>query len=74
MPMLAATALLTLCLAAIPVEFPLAAGPEWQDIRVEMPVRGALRIVRLYLPAQRSPVEIESIQYLFLDGAKVIRA
>ena len=45
------------------VEFTLPAGDAWQDVSVDIPVTGDLRIVRLYLPADKSPVEIASIHY-----------
>jgi len=45
------------------VEFTLPAGADWQDITVDIPLAGESRIIRLYLPADKSPVEIASIQY-----------
>jgi len=50
------------------VEFTLSAGADWQDVTVEIPVTGELRIIRLYLPADKSPVEIASIQYADKTG------
>jgi len=50
------------------VAFSLAAGGEWQDITVDIPVTGDLRLLRLYLPAGQSPVEIASIQYTGKTG------
>ncbi len=50
------------------VEFTLSAGADWQDMTVEIPVTGELRIIRLYLPADKSPVEIASIQYADKTG------
>lgn len=44
-------------------EFALKPGREWQDVRVPLPIAGAPHIVRLYLPADKSPVEIASIRY-----------
>jgi len=44
------------------VAFTLPAGGEWQDITVDIPLTGDLRLLRLYLPADKSPVEIASIQ------------
>ena len=55
------------------VEFALGAGTEWQDITVNVPVTGELRIIRLYLPAEKSPVEVESIQFLPATGTKPLR-
>ena len=37
------------------------AGGEWQEISVNLPAQGALGIVRLYLPAQKEPVQIDWI-------------
>jgi arylsulfatase A-like enzyme len=45
------------------VEFTLPAGESWQEVKVDIPLSGELRITRLYLPADRSPVEIASIEY-----------
>ncbi|MFM8904049.1 MAG: sulfatase [Verrucomicrobiota bacterium] len=45
------------------VAFTLPAGGEWQDVIVDIPLTGDLRLLRLYLPANKSPVEITSIQY-----------
>jgi arylsulfatase A-like enzyme len=43
--------------------FTLKAGADWQNIRVELPVTGSCGTVRLYLPADRAPVEIQSIDF-----------
>lgn len=48
--------------------FTLPAGGEWQDITVDIPLTGDLRLLRLYLPADQSPVEIASIQYTGKTG------
>lgn len=50
------------------VEFTLPAGDDWQDVTVDIPVTGELRIIRLYLPADKSPVEIASLQYTGKTG------
>ncbi|WP_208300365.1 sulfatase [Prosthecobacter fusiformis] len=42
----------------------LPGGGEWQDISIEMPIASSLAGFRLYLPAGKSPVEIESITIL----------
>ena len=44
------------------------AGGDWQDLSVELPAEGPLGIVRLYLPAQKEPVEIDYIE-LHASGA-----
>jgi hypothetical protein len=50
------------------VAYELPGGNAWQDIRVVLPVKGTARIVRLYLPAEKSPVEIQSIKFTGKDG------
>jgi arylsulfatase A-like enzyme len=45
------------------VDFAFTGGDQWQDITVSMPVQGKPAIVRIYLPADRSPVEIQTIQF-----------
>lgn len=42
------------------VPFEIKAG-DWQTITVELPAKGQLGIVRLYLPAEKEPVEISWI-------------
>ncbi len=41
-------------------------GGDWQEVSVDIPAKGALGILRLYLPAQPQPVEIDWIE---LQGA-----
>lgn len=43
------------------VPFTLAAGA-WQDSIIELPAKGPLGIVRVYLPAQTQPVEVDWIE------------
>ena len=45
------------------VEFTLPPGEDWQDVTVDIPLTGELRLLRLHLPAQKGPVEIASIRY-----------
>ena len=35
---------------------------DWQEITVEVPAEGAIGILRLYLPAQKQPVELDRIE------------
>jgi len=56
------------------VEFNLPAGADWQDLTVALPIQGSPSPLRLYLPADKSPVEIQSIQYFAADGTKPVRA
>jgi len=44
------------------VEFQLPGGNAWGEARVVLPARGTLEQMRLYLPAQDSPVEIAWIE------------
>lgn len=37
-------------------------GGDWQELQVDVPARGPLGIVRVYLPAQRQEVEIDWIE------------
>ncbi|MBL8828889.1 MAG: N-acetylgalactosamine 6-sulfate sulfatase, partial [Planctomycetaceae bacterium] len=50
------------------VAFKLSAGDAWQDVTVDIPLTGSLKILRLYLPADTTPVEIASIQYASETG------
>ena len=45
----------------------LAAG-DWQDVAVELPAEGAPGIVRLYLPAQKDPVQLDWIELNHTHG------
>ena len=56
------------------VEFTLTAGADWQDVTVDLPVQGRSAIVRLYLPAAQSPVEIESIEFRAAGYERPVRA
>jgi hypothetical protein len=47
--------------AAKSVAFTVAPG-EWQELTVELPVKGPLGIVRLHLPATKQAVEIDWIE------------
>jgi len=50
------------------VTLDLPAGDGWQELTAELPVKGRAKIIRLYLPAEKSPVEIESIKYTGVSG------
>ena len=54
-----------------PVELDLPAGAEWHDLQADLPVRGTARIIRIYLPADKSPVEIESMSFTASAGKPV---
>jgi len=48
-------------------------GGDWEEIAVELPAEGPLGIVRLYLPMQEQPVEIDWIELTSKDGSKPTR-
>ena len=56
------------------VTFELSPGPSWQDLNVALPVKGQLVHFRLYLPADRAPVEIASVQFLPANSSRPVRA
>ena len=35
---------------------------DWQEITVQVPAEGAIGILRLYLPAQKQPIELDWIE------------
>lgn len=49
------------------VDFTLKGG-DWEEITVELPAEGPLGIVRLYLPMQEQPVEIDWIELTSKNG------
>ncbi len=44
------------------VEFALPAASDWSETRVNLPVDGSLLHLRLYLPAQKNPVELDWVE------------
>jgi arylsulfatase A-like enzyme len=54
------------------VDFTLR-GADWEEITVELPAEGPLGIVRLYLPMQEHPVEIDWIEISSKNGGKLTR-
>ncbi len=54
------------------VDFTLKGG-EWEEITVELPAEGPLGIVRLYLPMQEQPVEIDWIELISQNGSQPTR-
>lgn len=45
------------------IEYSLKGGDEWRDVELKLPVEGKTGIVRIYLPVEDSPVEVQSIQF-----------
>lgn len=52
------------------VPFAMRGGADWQDVEVPIPAKGALGILRVYLPAQQQTVEIDRIE---LQGAGALK-
>ncbi|MCA8986722.1 MAG: sulfatase-like hydrolase/transferase, partial [Planctomycetaceae bacterium] len=50
------------------VAYTLHAGNEWEEITVELPIEGTSQIVRFYLPAEKSPVELQWIRFEDAQG------
>ena len=45
------------------VDFTVSASSEWQDIKVKLHIDSRPGILRLYLPAQQAPLEVQAIQF-----------
>lgn len=56
------------------VNYTLNPGNNWQDISLELPVKGRTAIVRLYLPAVQAPVDIQSIRYFSPNAGQPFQA
>jgi hypothetical protein len=54
------------------VGYLLPAAKHWQQITIELQIKDQPQIVRLYLPAQESPVELRSIRFQDEDGREKI--
>ena len=52
------------------VAYELSGGNAWQDIQVTLPVKGKAKIIRLYLPTEDAPLEIQSITFIGEGGKK----
>jgi hypothetical protein len=50
------------------VDFALVATGDWSEAVVVLPVAGSLLHLRLYLPAQKSPVEIDWVELKSATG------
>lgn len=56
------------------VNFEVKAGGGWQEVAVELPVQGTLALFRLFLPADQSPVEIASVDFISTVTKKSVHA
>ncbi|MCX7817857.1 MAG: sulfatase [Kiritimatiellae bacterium] len=52
------------------VSFDVPAGEDWREVQVDVPVEGRARILRLYLPADREPIELRRIEFRGAAGAR----
>ncbi|NNM30865.1 MAG: sulfatase [Akkermansiaceae bacterium] len=50
------------------VPFTLTERDAWQEVELQLPVKGTTRLVRLYLPAADGRVDIQSIEYADRSG------
>ena len=55
------------------VTFNLPAGSEWQELSIDLPIEKTTQIVRLYLPLENGPMEIQSIDYLDAKTKKSVK-
>lgn len=55
------------------VSYTLAGGSQWQELSLELPIEGTSAIVRLYLPAADTPVEIESLRFIAPGRSSAVR-
>jgi arylsulfatase A-like enzyme len=56
------------------VSFEVKPGNEWQDVTVALPVKGTLALFQLFLPADQSPVEIASVDFISTATEKTVHA
>ena len=52
------------------VTYDLPGGNEWREITVQLPIEGNVGVIRLFLPAEESSVELQSIEYQDMRGRK----
>jgi len=49
-------------------DFTLPPSDDWQDVTVALPISGPSGTLRLYLPADQSPVDLQSIEFTAKNG------
>jgi arylsulfatase A-like enzyme len=52
------------------VEFTVPAGDQWHEATVTLPTKGMVQHVRIYLPAQQAPVEVDWFELVPRDGLR----
>lgn len=55
------------------VPFSLPGGGQWQDVEVNLPIAGPVQIIRLYLPAEQHPADVQLIRYTEPNAGKTVR-
>jgi arylsulfatase A-like enzyme len=55
------------------VTFTVAAADDWQDVQVDLPIEGRTAVIRLYLPADAGPVDLQRIEYSSTRTGDTIR-
>ncbi|MCA9068414.1 MAG: sulfatase-like hydrolase/transferase, partial [Planctomycetaceae bacterium] len=45
------------------ITYQLPKGGDWQEVKVTLPIQGEAGVIRLYLPAENTSVELKSIHY-----------
>lgn len=55
------------------IKFQLAASDDWQEVKLDLPVTGKTGIVRIYLPVESGPLDIQSIHFQTAKTKKNIR-
>lgn len=54
------------------VNYELPAGESWQEVTVNLPIQGQPQIVRLYLPADKSAVQLRTIRFQDAQGREKV--
>ncbi|MDP7014435.1 MAG: sulfatase [Pirellulaceae bacterium] len=54
------------------VSYDLPAGKTWRTVSVSLPIEGRAGVIRLYLPAEKAAVELQSIEFVDKRGGKKV--
>lgn len=52
------------------IDFDLSASEDWQRKEMEFTAKGEIGIIRLYLPAEKTNVDVQAIEFFSNDGAQ----
>ncbi len=50
------------------VTFQVPAGTTWQDVSIPLPIQGKVSVIRLYLPAEKTAVDVQVIRFMDKRG------